>query len=214
MLTRCMAPTSARAASEKSADPPHCSRPKGLDHGLSLSPHPWGPESWRRSESSLTRWASDRGSSPRRAPAPATTHPQRRCVRAARFSVRSLGEPAHFLVLHAEDTDPERGDRGLAATGDFMHLILLTLLGCKPPATLAPDHCAHAVDTHVRTTDARSRLAPPCRARSPGAHHPRNLVQPPLLGPDGDSLLPVILADEGFDAWALDSADRFRDGDG
>ena len=88
---------------------------------------------------------------------------------------------------------------------NFMHLILLTLLGCKPPATLAPDHCAHAVDTHVRTADGAEV-----------ALHRHVGQGPPVLIIHGISSnhrfwdlteihsLPVILADEGFDAWALD----------
>lgn len=86
-----------------------------------------------------------------------------------------------------------------------MHLLLLILLGCKPPISLAPDHCSETINAHVRTADG----AEVALHRHPGSG-------PPVLIIHGISSnhrfwdlteihsLPVILADEGYDAWALD----------
>ena len=86
-----------------------------------------------------------------------------------------------------------------------MPLLFFILLGCKPPVSLAPDHCAEAEDTHVQTADGAEV-----------ALHRHAADGPPVLIIHGISSnhrfwdltemhsLPVILSDEGFDAWALD----------
>jgi len=86
-----------------------------------------------------------------------------------------------------------------------MYFLFIILLGCKPPVSLAPDHCAGASDMHVPTSDGAEV-----------ALHRHAATGPPVLIIHGISSnhrfwdlteihsLPVILADEGFDAWALD----------
>jgi pimeloyl-ACP methyl ester carboxylesterase len=86
-----------------------------------------------------------------------------------------------------------------------MHIFLFLALACKPIAPLAPAHCINATDTHLSTEDGAEVSLHRHPASGPPVvlihgissnHHFWDLTE--------EHSLTAMLADSGFDAWALD----------